>query len=267
MYYDLHVHSNKSDGKYSRLELLKLADSLKMDYIAFTDHDYFDDNELKIENQSSNINIINGIEMTVSNIKNMHILGYDIQNKEMLKKVLSNLKKENYEICLRLIKNLQKNYGFDISEEYFKDVNLSKGKIRQFLVDKGYVDNVKLAGDLYTGSNSKNYEKTKSLTYKEVIELINNCGGIPILAHPMTLKYDDEKLEKLISDMKNFGLQGIEVLNLSKQTQKQVFYEFLAKKYNLLESCGSDFHRFDHTPDFGVKNNKSLKLIKKIKER
>ena len=265
MYYDLHVHSNKSDGQLSRTDILKTANDIGLEYIAITDHDYFD--ETICTSKYKTLKIINGVEITIGDVKNMHVLGYDIKNYNLLKSKLSELRLQNIEICKNLINNLRKNYGFDIYYEYFEPETISKGKIRNYLVSKGYADNATIAGDLYTGSKSKNYEKTEALKYEDAIKLINDCHGIAVLAHPGTLKLTDDDLEKLIINMKDMGLRGIEVLNKSKITKQQIIYELLAQKYDLLTSCGSDFHRYENNVNIGVNNNKSLKLIKKINER
>ena len=63
------------------------------------------------------------------------------------------------------------------------------------------------------------------------------------------------------------GLNGIEVLNISKtSTYEFDLYRNIASKLDLLESCGSDFHG-KSTPNIGIENEISKKLIYKIKER
>lgn len=271
MYYDLHIHSNKSDGKYPRIELLKKAKDLNLEYLSFTDHDYIDNEKIidefkKIYGECT-VKLIEGIEFNVDDYKKMHILGYGIKDKELIIKNLEEIKKENEDICKRLINNLNNFYGFNLDIDEYRDSALTKGLIRKMLVDKNIATNIKEAGDLYTGSNSKFYEKTKALKMDKVISLILDSGGVPVLAHPQTLQLSNEDLNNLIKKMKEKGLMGLEVLNLSKNTKvKEEYYELLAAKYNLLTSCGSDFHDENNTPLFGVDNEKSKLLIKKIKE-
>jgi hypothetical protein len=64
------------------------------------------------------------------------------------------------------------------------------------------------------------------------------------------------------------GLAGMEILNLSKTTIEQFnYYKYLADKYNLITTCGSDFHREDITPNIGIQNNFSDEFIKIINKR
>ena len=165
MVYDLHLHTTKSDGKYDRFELLKYFIDNKFEHISFTDHNYIADLEdynSFIKDNNSNLKLINGIEFDVSNFKFMHVLGYDIKNIEKVKSALKKISEENIEICKRLILNLREKYNFDISYEDLINMGkrISKGSIRDILVEKGYADNHQIAGDLYTGKNSYMYNNT-----------------------------------------------------------------------------------------------------------
>ena len=270
MIYDLHVHTTDSDGKYSKYELIKKAENLKMEYICFTDHDFISNNNIKNDYENiygkCNVDIISGIEFTVSDYNFMHILGYDLRSTKKLEEQLNIIKLQNEELCMRLLKKINNYYHFDLNLEEYSNYQLSKGLIRRMIVDKGYANSSLEAGNLYTGKNSLFYEKTNALLLKEIIELIKAANGIAILAHPSTLNLDNDSLEKMIKYLIDIGLDGIEVLNTSKTTDYQEkYYSYLAEKYKLLMSCGSDYH--DERQIFGLNNNKSTKLIKAIKER
>lgn len=272
MIYDLHVHTTKSDGKYDRYKLLKYFIDNNYEYVSFTDHNYIsklDDLNDFVKENNSNLTLINGIEFDVSNYKFMHVLGYDIKDIEKVKKALDVIKQENIEISKRLINNLKNKYGFDISYEELKErgMPITKSSIRSILVEKGYAENNLIAGNLYTGKNSYKYEQTKSMPYEEVIKLIKESNGIAVLAHPSTLELDDESLLQFIKKLKDIGLDGIEVLNSNKTNEYNFnLHRDIASKLDLLESCGSDFHR-KSTPSIGIENEISKKLINKIKER
>ena len=65
--------------------------------------------------------------------------------------------------------------------------------------------------------------------------------------------------------MKEMGLDGLEVLNTSKTNNVEFEkYRNIAKKLNLIESCGSDYHNDIKTPNIGVENEISKKLIYKL---
>ena len=258
MYYDLHIHSNMSDGKYTKEEILKKYPYFE--YISFTDHDYIEDSSYLNDNR-----IIEGVEITIGNYNSMHMLSYDVKNISLIKKQLDEINRENILICKRLLDNLKNYYQIDLT---IPDYKLNKGIIREELVKNGYCKNRREAGDIYTGQKSKFYEKTIGLNYQDAIALIKESGGISILAHPSTLKLDKEELEKLLKELKDLGLDGIEVLNLSKTTLEEYnLYNFLASKYNFLKTCGSDYHNEIETPKIGICNDISKEFIKTINKR
>ena len=270
MIYDLHVHTLDSDGKYTRLEMLKKAAEKKLEFLSFTDHDYISKNDIKKQYETlygkCEVETIDGIEFTVGDYAYMHILCYDLKNTHEVEKVLKELREENTELCIRLIKRLRDYYHFDLNIDEYPNYAISKGLIRRMIVDKGYAEDMYTAGILYTGQNSRFYEKTKALELKEIMRLIKEGQGIAILAHPSTLRLHDYLLDGLIKFLINEGLDGIEVLNTSKtKFLQERYYDYLAKKYNLLVSCGSDYH--DERQILGVENDKSKELIKMIKER
>ncbi len=107
---------------------------------------------------------------------------------------------------------------------------------------KGYVKSYQDAFDKYLDKGKPLYLNKKRLQPKNAIELILDAEGIPVVAHPYQTKLNDEKLEELVVDLTNYGLMGIEVF-YSKHTHDQIrFYQYLADKYGLLITAGSDFH-------------------------
>lgn len=42
MKYDLHIHSSCSDGKYSKLELLRYFNENNFEVVSFADHNYIE---------------------------------------------------------------------------------------------------------------------------------------------------------------------------------------------------------------------------------
>ena len=85
------------------------------------------------------------------------------------------------------------------------------------------------------------YVKGFRLNYRDCIDVINNSGGVPILAHPGQI-YRKLEVENILKELKCFGLKGVEVYHPS-HTQGDVnkFYN-LSKKYKLCVTGGSDYH-------------------------
>ncbi|HQI05989.1 MAG TPA: PHP domain-containing protein, partial [bacterium] len=49
----------------------------------------------------------------------------------------------------------------------------------------------------------------------EIIKRIHRAGGIAVLAHPFAYELDNERVEKLINDLAECGLDGVEVFHHS----------------------------------------------------
>lgn len=277
MKYDLHIHTSCSDGKYSKLDLLKYLNGLNYEYVSFADHNYI---ELKTEKdlneeyykkykEEQRVKIINAIEFDVHENSGMHILGYEIKDKEKVYEILEELKGYNTEICKKIIANIKKVYGINISLEevlYIGNGNIAKTDLTNWLVKYGYAKDYKEAGYLYTSKFSPCYEKKYSLPIEDVLSLIESCGGISVLAHPSTLKLSNDKLRNYIIYLLEMGLKGIEVNNLDKTSiQELEFYKLIAKELDLLKTCGSDFHNEHTTKLIGLDDDECNDFIKKIK--
>lgn len=274
MIYDLHIHTTCSDGKYSKLQLLKYFNDKKYEVISFTDHNYIESNSNINEQyflkygEKQDVHIIDGIEFDVEENSFLHILGYGIKNIDLINEKMKYVKDENTKISIKIIENIYNKYKISIPIEELKIKNsfISKSDITAWLIKNGYAKDYYEAGYLYTSKYSPCYEKRFSLPMNEVIDLIKKTGGISVFAHPYSINYSNENLKKMILKMIDFGLEGIEINNLDKTTKEQiVILKQFAKELNLLKSSGSDFHNEVSTPKIGLNDNESKKLIKKLR--
>ena len=279
MKYDLHMHSDCSDGKYTRLELLKKMNELEFKYASFCDHNYISDDIDEINekykreySEKQKVKMILGTEFDIQEYSRLHILGYDMKNIEIMQQILNKFEKENTEICLELLKKIRSYYGIDIPFEeltkYTKNGNVTKNVVVQWLIDNNYADSVYDAGMRFTSKYSPCYVERSRLKLKDVIELIKESDGLAVMAHPSSMEMDDIELDLFIKKLCNFGLDGIEVYNADKTNENQrLFYQSIADKYNLFATSGSDFHNEAETPVFGVDNEYSNKFLKVLKRR
>lgn len=279
--FDLHIHSNLSDGTLSPIEIIDEAFNNGVNTISITDHDTIDaySDELYNYAKIKNINLINGVEISTKfNGNGIHILGYDfdINNKDLLNK-------------LYILKNARYNYLNKVSLKlkqlgYFIDVDkLSKLDI---------VTKVHIALDIINNSKNKdllikNFNKIPnkgefietilnegcpafvvkdSITPKEAAEIIRKANGKVVLAHPVAYKYEDgltdEDILRIILDINADAIESNYIYvdcnnNLINEIDK--WNEF-ADCYNLIKTTGSDFHTYDGIhPEIGAINDFLLK--------
>lgn len=243
-YADLHIHSSYSDGNLLPEEIIDIAKKQGIKYIAITDHDTIDSQYIS-KKEYEGINIIPGIEFSTEyNDLEIHILGYfiDIDN-ENIKNAVDRLKKKRIERTKEIIERLKKHNIYlemdDIAID--KNCNMGRAHIANAMISKGYVHTFKEAFSKYLMKGKPAYVNGDKLTYKETLEIINNSGGIAVLAHPGKV-YRSLEVENMIKELKCYGLKGIEVYHPShSKEQINMFYNF-SKKYKLLLTGGSDFH-------------------------
>lgn len=277
---DMHMHTIYSDGELTPEKLIKRAKKNNVNVLSITDHDTI----MGLKNITSNygINIINGIEMTAKVDKGrMHILGYDFDiDNQKLNNKLKELRTKSYYAIFALLDILKKDYNIVFDYDDIKKILNSKGNvgrphIARLMIKYGIVENVEEAFNKYLKeANKKIGLSKKGLHYGECISLIKEANGIAVLAHPNQLYLEDDELEKTLKKLINCGLDGIEVYHSKHTKEESEYYLYLASKYNLLISGGSDFHGDITKPDIevgsGYKNNlkiKQLSLLDRINER
>ncbi|PCI27217.1 MAG: hypothetical protein COB67_08995, partial [SAR324 cluster bacterium] len=86
------------------------------------------------------------------------------------------------------------------------------------------------------------YSHHDSFSVEDAIEMIQSAGGMAFLAHPGSLKLEEEALERYLTKLKNAGLDGIEVYSSSHSFKFIELLRGLSTSLNLQQSGGSDFH-------------------------
>lgn len=271
---DLHTHSTASDGTLTPVELVELAYETGLSAIALTDHDTVAGIEEAISCNLP-IEVIPGIELSAGyGNGDIHILGLYIDHtSDLLKKMAQNMVEErewrNYEMCKRL-----REAGIDITVEKLRDGNkdmvLTRGHFSRYLIDHGYAKDKPEAFSRYLGVDTPYFVKRRYLSPEECIKLILDCGGTPVLAHPIIYNLPATELEELVARLKKAGLAGIEAIYSTYTNQDEEIVRSLAHRHSLLLTGGSDFHGANK-PEIaigsGVGNLKiPYSLLEKIKE-
>lgn len=271
MMIDLHCHTKKSDNSMEIKDIIRLAKKKGVTHLAITDHDTTEGIEEATQlGEIMDIEIIPGIEISAYDYykdKKVHILGYFIDpNNEMLKAFCTPINARRNEEAKIIVEQIMK-YGFDITWNEVKKLSLgsicvNKKHIMHALIEKGYCNNI--CCDIY--ENIVQGIQPISMEYadvEEAIRIIKIAGGVPVLAHPGV--FDNfSSVEKWIE----LGLEGIEIFHPSHTDRDIRKCKIITKKYNLLETGGSDFHGvYGYSePRIGC-NEVSIRIISQLKER
>lgn len=271
-YIDLHTHSIYSDGEFNPFELIELAKKNNVGVLSITDHNTVDAYKHFDYRTLDDIKIIPGIELSAEVERGqMHILGYGINpfNQE-LNEVTKGLKQISINSVSAIFRQLEKDYNIKFSSSEVEKIlsashNIGRPDVARLLIKYGYASDVSDAFNKYLiDAYNKTREYRRLLTYRECIEVIKVAGGIPVLAHPKTLKLDTKEILSLIKDMIASGLLGIEVYHSSHSQYEVNFYGDLSDQLGLLVSGGSDYHGPNTKPDIelGYGKNNNLKIKK-----
>lgn len=245
---DLHTHSTASDGTLSPTELVHLAQTKGLQGLALTDHDTVGGlDEAMAAAEQHGITFIPGVEISAQIDQGaLHILGLYIDHRNTeLNNILDWLVQAREERNQQLLEKLG-DLGFTITAEEIKEVAgdfvTGRPHFAMVLAQKGYVKNQQSAFKKYLGSKGQAYVKRRKPPIDWAIRAIRQAGGLPILAHPDQTKLKGKLLENFLAELRRLGLEGIEV-HYSGYTQSQIWkYARLAKRFDLVESGGSDFH-------------------------
>lgn len=262
-YIDLHMHSYYSDdGEFEPKQLIDLCLEKNIKYFSIADHNSVRGiKEAKEYCVGKNINIIPAIELDCTfNEINLHVLGYGIDyDKTVFYDIEDNIIKQEQFASKKRMK-LVKELGIDFSDEIINSLSRN-GVVNGEMIaeaamkfDKNH-ENPLLMPYYENGSRSDNpyvnfywdycaqgkaaYAEVSFISLQEAINIIEESGGIPILAHPgNNIKENINLLEQIIS----CGIKGIEVYSSYHSKEQVEFYKKFSLKHKLLLTCGSDFH-------------------------
>jgi len=259
---DLHVHSNRSDGVLSIPDVVEEIKKQGTTIMAITDHDgvYGVSEAIKVGEAIGGIRVIPGIEFSSKGPKGeeLHMLGYFIDtDNPSLKQTIEDVREARRERNIELYEALTE-MGASISEEDFSGIPnegyVGKPSIARKLMEKGLLKNFEDAfkDGKYLDSKEIRSIKKRKVSAEKIIRVIEEAGGVSVLAHPMKIKNMGElaseeywtNLEHLIRKLKEYGLGGLECF-YPTHTQEEISRILaLAEKYELFVTKGTDFHSY-----------------------
>ena len=245
---DLHNHSYYSDGVFSPSEVVRLADEANCDLFALTDHDTTDGlNEARKTADKLSVDLVSGVEISAF-WRNMtiHIIGLDIDiNNDTLQAGLvhnQQLRKERAEkIALGLWRAGIKD-ALEKTQALSKTDMLTRTHFAQMLIGEGYCKDMKSVFRRYLTGKKPGGVRVEWKNIDEVVGWIHAAGGQAVLAHPFRYKMTQTKIKNMLTDFKEILGDGVEVVTATSTDEEITLSNQWAKEYELLSSCGSDYH-------------------------
>ncbi len=245
---DLHTHSSASDGSLTPSTLIAYGVSKGISVMALTDHDTIAGlAEAKSAAKTHNIAFIPGIELNIQwPTGEFHLLGLGIKSPSLsLLNIIAFLRKGRNTRNDEIVKKMQSN-GINVSVEELKNMfsteSLGRPHIADFLVSKKIVKTRQQAFDKFLARNKPFYIPRTGANLDESIIAIKESGGIPVIAHPLSLYLSWGKIEAVLQDIFDRGVEGLEAWHPGVRIVEAKRLEEMAKRIGYFITAGSDFH-------------------------
>jgi 3',5'-nucleoside bisphosphate phosphatase len=249
MAHDLHAHTNRSDGSHDPADLVEYAAGRGVDVLAITDHDTMAGvSEAVDAGRAIGVRVIPGIELSVKVPHgSMHLLGYftDAAPTPLAGRI-EEFGQTRVQRAREMVDRLNA-HGVPLSWDDVLDgaagAPLGRPHIAEALIRGGHVADRKEAFDVWLADGRPAFTGSDGLDPVEAVVLVRESGGVPVLAHPETLKLDDAHLDPFIGRLTRAGMAGIEVHRPEHTADQFARFGALARKWGLVASGGSDYHR------------------------
>ena len=245
---DLHTHTRASDGSFTPAELVRYAAEKGVSVLAITDHDSVSGlDEARAAAADIGITLVPGIELDISwHPGDCHLLGYGVGRRESsLETLLERINENRHKRNLLILEALREK-GFDIDigrvEAVADGGTVGRPHIARFLTMTGAVKNVQQAFDKFLASGRPCYVPRESISLEEGIDAIVSSGGVPVLAHPLSLYVSWKRLAEILSSFRDKGVRGLEAWHPGAKKGSCERLERLARELGMFVTAGSDFH-------------------------
>lgn len=249
--FDLHSHSNQSDGILSPEALMSRAKMRGVAVLALTDHDTIAG--LRAAQQAADengVHLINGIEFSSHwGRGGVHIVGLGIDPvAEPLQTAINTQQQARIDRSVAIAERLEKlgfNGALAGARELAGEALVGRPHFAHYLVKIGAVKHVQGAFKKYLGAGKPADVKYQWPNMQQVIDWIHGAGGQAVLAHPLKYDLTRTKMCALIGDFAAQGGDGLEVISGQQASAATEDLARIAGAKGLSASCGSDFHMPD----------------------
>lgn len=249
---DLHCHSTASDGSLSPQGLIALAVERGVHTLALTDHDTTDGvAAAQAAAAEQGLKLIPGVEISVTwQQQVIHILGLNINPQQTdLQQGLMALDEQRHQRAEKIAQQLEKAGIKDAlagASVYAKGGTISRTHFAHLIVERGLARNVRKVFRHYLVRGKPGYVAGEWVSLEQALSWIHAAGGIAAVAHPVRYKMTRTRLKKLLTEFKELGGQGLEVVSGTHSRDDNFQMGMLAQHFGLWASAGSDYHGPEH---------------------
>lgn len=275
MLIDLHTHSRRSDGTDSPTELVENAARAGLDVVALTDHDAMTGwGEAQTAADRVGITLVKGLEISCRyRYKGVHLLGYEPDPTDP--SLLAELERVLRGRQDRLPKTIAKLQDLDIPITEADVLAVSgdaaatgRPHVADALVAMGVVANRDEAFERYLMPGRPAYVDRYAAHLEEMIRLLIDAGGRPVIAHPWTRQSRSVLTEEVIADLAELGLVGLEVDHNDHDAGTRTRLREIARELDLVVTGSSDYHGTGKVGyDLGVNTTVPDQAVRLLEDR
>lgn len=241
---ELHCHSTASDGTHPPARVVAMASARGVRVLALTDHD----TTAGIAEASRaaigfGMALIPGVELTCSVERGeVHLLGYFVAvGDDAFQARLATFRDGRDARGQAIVEKLNA-LGIPVRWERVKaiagDGAVGRPHVGRALMEIGAATTIDDAFDRYLGRGRPAHVERQQLLPADAVQLVRSAGGVPVLAHPLSVA----NLEATLAEMIPAGLLGIEAYYGAYTPEDRASLAKIAARHNLITTVGNDFH-------------------------
>jgi len=246
---DLHCHSTASDGLLKPEELVARAASNGVEILALTDHDGVSGlAEARAKAESEGVRFVDGVEVSVTwEGSTVHIVGLQIDPEDPV--LLSGLESIREGRATRAEKMGEALAAAGVPDSlagaktYAENPSLiSRSHFARHLVKTGRAPDVKSVFQRYLVKGKPGFVPHRWASLGDAVSWIRASGGIAVVAHPGRYNFSRPELHAFLSEFRDSGGAGIEVVTGSHSPEQYFEFARIAREFGFTASRGSDYH-------------------------
>ena len=251
---DLHCHSTVSDGTLEPEALAARAKANGVELWALTDHDELGGQQrARDAARALALPYLTGVEISVTFLgTTVHIVGLGVDSDDAaLRRGLVATRGGRGARALEMADELAK-VGIPGTYEgalrYAGNHELiSRTHFARHLVETGICADTQEVFRRFLVEGKPGFVPHRWATLGDAVGWIVAAGGVAIVAHPARYKFSPNEEYALFTEFKDHGGRGVEVTTGSHTAAEAERYAGTAREFDLLASCGSDFHSPDES--------------------
>lgn len=246
---DLHSHSTVSDGVLAPSQVVRRAHANGVELLALTDHDEVGGiAEAAEAARELGLRFVAGVEISVTwGGETIHVLGLNVDPElPALVQGLALTRAGRLERARAIAAQLESAGVPDAFEGALAHVGnpqlISRTHFARHIVDAGVCADLGEVFRRFLVEGRPGFVPHRWARLPEALRWIRDAGGTAVLAHPGRYRLGDTGLWALISEFRDAGGDGIEVVCASHDADEYRAFARHALAFGLRASRGSDFH-------------------------